>query len=124
MSDKLDNTLAIISPGLWLGMRMTRSEMHAAGDVVNTTVNHVREGSQEIEAQDAFTAKEKQSSKEAYAAGEHGLGSEIISQGWSNVKHNVSNTGTALKTGAKLAGDALTAPTRFAFNTLKHLISD
>jgi hypothetical protein len=123
MSDAIEKALLYTNP-LYAGYKLGKAEVGAAGDAISTTTGHVQQGFQELNANDHYAEKEKQASRDAYASGEHGLGTELLSQGWSNVKHNVADAATTLKTGANLAGDVILGPSRFALNTISHFFSD
>jgi hypothetical protein len=123
MSDSIEKALLYTNP-LYGAYRLGKSGVEAAGDQIGSVAGHVQHGQQEIAANDRYTDKEKQASRDAYASGEHGLGTEILSQGWSDVKHNVSDALTGLKTAGNLAGDVMFGPTRFALNTLGHFFTD
>jgi|GEM_PF-4783852 len=64
-------------------------------------------GAKEITDRHEAVDTQRQTSKEEYAAGDHGLGREVVNQAWYNLKENVGNTATVVKTAAKAAVDTV-----------------
>lgn len=96
--------------------------VQAAGETVAPIVNNIKQGVSEIQQRHTQVNADRQKSKEEYATGQHGLVKEVANQAWNNLKENVGNTYTAVKTGAKVAVNTITAPIRFLGNTAKHIL--
>lgn len=95
--------------------------VQAAGETVAPIVKNIKQGVSEIQQRHTQVNADRKKSKEDYAAGQHGLGKEVVNQAWNNLKENVGNTYTAVKTGAKVAVNTVTAPVRFLGNAAKHI---
>jgi len=94
-----------------------------AGDTIKETTGHLKQGVEEVADRHQNANKERAESREDYASGEHGLGGELLNQGWINLKENVGNMGTSIKTGVQFGVDTVTAPARFLWNTAEHLFN-
>lgn len=98
-----------------------KAVVQAAGETIKPTVQHIQQGIQEVKDRHVAVEADRQKSKSDYAAGEHGLAKEVVNQGWNNLKENVGNAVTAVKTTAKVAVDVVTAPARFLWNAAKNI---
>jgi hypothetical protein len=133
--ENVGNTSTVISTGAKAAFDVTvaapvintvntaHAAVDGASDTVGQSWDHLKEGRQEIADNHKAADKERTELRQDYAEGEHGLGGELLGQGWINIKENLSNMGTTIKTGAQLGVDAVTAPARFLWNTAEHLFN-
>ncbi|MFH0801215.1 MAG: hypothetical protein V2A78_02340 [bacterium] len=110
----------IVAPVLALA-NVGKAVVQAAGETIKPTVQHIQQGIQEVKDRHVAVEADRNKSKTDYAAGNHGLAKEVVNQAWNNVKENVGNAVTAVKTTAKVAVDTVTAPVRFLANSIKHI---
>jgi hypothetical protein len=99
-----------------------KAVVEAAGETVKPTVDTIKQGIQEVKDRQTKTNAARQESRDDYAAGKHGLAKEVVNQAWNNVKENVGNVATAVKTTAKVAVQTVTAPARFLWNAAKNIL--
>jgi hypothetical protein len=92
---------------------VARGTGHALEDAGRPIAQDIHDGQAEIAARDRAAEREREQSRRGYAAGEHGLGREIVNQAWSHTTQAVGDAVTTVGTAGRVVVDTALAPARF-----------